>query len=402
MKIFLGGIPLGCDNIGDEAILACAVEILRRNFPGCSITVCTADREHTAKLLKVETAPLFGFDPNAPLEEFRQIAARHDFYLWAGATGLSDYPETAIRLLDAARSAGTPSVVWGVGMDSELNPAFFRVAGRRKKLLELASALSLQTIDFVEKYEHFLASRTRKRLAKALEQCLLVVVRDPQTALELSRCGFRKAVIGADSAIILRETPQDRVIREEGIHKIGFCLSAQRRVTDEAPLLEMLDRILADDSNRIVFIPMNPKTDRELMNDLRAKLKRPDRAFLLEDCSEPDRVQSVAANCDVIVSSRLHLLILAANVGTPIVGISRGSKVDNFLSNFGFTPAGTVRNCDFTRLYENVMAFRDNPAVFRKSAEDIHEKLMKRLSSAELLLRETVEKRIDSEPGGKS
>ncbi|OQA87416.1 MAG: Polysaccharide pyruvyl transferase [Lentisphaerae bacterium ADurb.Bin242] len=81
MKIFLGGIPLGCDNIGDEAILACAVEILRRNFPDCPITVCTADRENTAKLLSVETAPLFGFDPAASLEEFQRLAARHDLYV---------------------------------------------------------------------------------------------------------------------------------------------------------------------------------------------------------------------------------------------------------------------------------------------------------------------------------
>ena len=402
MKIFLGGIPLGCDNIGDEAILACAVEILRRNFPDCSITVCTADRENTAKLLNVGTAPLFGFDPNASLEEFQRLAALHDFYIWAGATGLSDYPETAIRLLNAAHAAGTPAAVWGVGMDSELNPAFFRVRGRRKKLLSLASALCLHSIDFVEKYEHFIASRTRKRLAKVLEQCLLVAVRDPQTALELSRCGFRKAVIGADSAILLRETPQDQVVREPGIHKIGFCISAQRRVEDVGPLLEMLDRILDDGSNRIVFIPMNPKTDHELMSDLRAKLKRPDRASLLENCPEPGRVQSVAANCDVIVSSRLHLLILAANVGTPIVGISRGSKVDNFLSNFGFTPAGTVRNCDFNRLYANVIAFRDNPEAFRKAAAEIHQKLLKRLSSAELLLREAVEKRICAKSGGES
>ena len=29
MKILLGGIPLGCDNIGDEAIVACVVGMLK-------------------------------------------------------------------------------------------------------------------------------------------------------------------------------------------------------------------------------------------------------------------------------------------------------------------------------------------------------------------------------------
>ena len=30
MRLLLGGIPLGCDNIGDEAILECVVAMLRR------------------------------------------------------------------------------------------------------------------------------------------------------------------------------------------------------------------------------------------------------------------------------------------------------------------------------------------------------------------------------------
>lgn len=34
MRIFLGGIPLGCDNIGDEAIIAGVVKMLRESIPG--------------------------------------------------------------------------------------------------------------------------------------------------------------------------------------------------------------------------------------------------------------------------------------------------------------------------------------------------------------------------------
>ena len=29
MKLLLGGVPLGCDNIGDEAIIACVVKLIR-------------------------------------------------------------------------------------------------------------------------------------------------------------------------------------------------------------------------------------------------------------------------------------------------------------------------------------------------------------------------------------
>lgn len=33
LKILLGGIPLGCDNIGDEAILGCFTSLVRRLAP---------------------------------------------------------------------------------------------------------------------------------------------------------------------------------------------------------------------------------------------------------------------------------------------------------------------------------------------------------------------------------
>ena len=49
MKILLGGVPLGCDNIGDEAIIASVVTLLRKIVPDAELTVCTRDRENTAR-----------------------------------------------------------------------------------------------------------------------------------------------------------------------------------------------------------------------------------------------------------------------------------------------------------------------------------------------------------------
>ena len=43
MRILLGGIPLGCDNIGDEAIVSCVVKMLKESLPGVELTVATAD-----------------------------------------------------------------------------------------------------------------------------------------------------------------------------------------------------------------------------------------------------------------------------------------------------------------------------------------------------------------------
>ena len=58
IKFFLGSVPFGCDNIGDEAILESTIEILRRNFPHCQICVATAKPTETAKLLNCKACLL--------------------------------------------------------------------------------------------------------------------------------------------------------------------------------------------------------------------------------------------------------------------------------------------------------------------------------------------------------
>ena len=141
MKLLLGGVPLGCDNIGDEAIIASVVALLRSLFSDVEITVCTKDRDGTAQKLNVETAPLYGFPPEPQMDDFSQFVKRFDAYIWFGATGLSDYPDTALPLLAAARKQGVKTIVWCVGMDSQLNPAFFKVHGKKRLLLSLFGAV---------------------------------------------------------------------------------------------------------------------------------------------------------------------------------------------------------------------------------------------------------------------
>ena len=63
-----------------------------------------------------------------------------------------------------------------------------------------------------------------------------------------------------------------------------------------------------------------------------------------------------AASCGVVLSSRLHLLILAANAGTPGLGIARGSKLANWLANFGRTVEGSVSNCDWKKVTDHVLS----------------------------------------------
>lgn len=335
MKILLGGIPLGCDNIGDEAILAGVVGMMRELVPGVELAVATADPA-TAGLLGVEVVPPYGFE-GVPAGGMREAARRFDAYVWCGATGLSDYPWAGLDLLEAAQAAGTATFVWGVGMDDELNPAFFRAAGKKKAVLGVLGLTGW--------WEGRLRKRLAERMARVLPRCKGVWVRDPQSAAMLARTGFPGAGVTADSAVDF----SGRAIARKAGRRLGLCISTQRQVAD----LAGVNRLVAEverSGGEVLGIPMNPKTDRALLEGMGVRCMAGD---------TPEAVREAAAGCAAVLSSRLHLLILAANEGTPGLGVARGEKIANWLANFGETPLGTVGECDWDAATRRVLAALD-------------------------------------------
>ena len=366
MKILLGGIPLGCDNIGDEAILACVVKMLKEALPDAQLTVATADAS-TAKLLGVKTVPPYGF-ADTPLANgdnahaFSQLARQHDAYVWCGATGLSDYPDVALDLLEFAQKANVPTFIWGVGMDDELNPVFFKAHGKRRAVL---NCLGLTAC-----YERHLRKRLEKRIAKILPLCRGVWLRDPQSAAMLSTMGFDSAGLAADTAILL--TPQRGKASAGTQRKLGLCISTQRQVTDLQGVRDMIEELCQNDV-QIIGIPMNPKTDKALLEKLGV------------ECiagTTPEAVIEAAAQCGAVLSSRLHLLILAANAGTPILGIARGSKLQNWLANFGRTVEGSVYDCDWKAVTRHVLEQLADRGEWDKRRDEAYSMLMDRFSKA--------------------
>ena len=380
MRILLGGVPFGCDNIGDEAIIAGVVKMLKESIPGVELTVATDDPA-TAALLGVGVVPPFGFRDTG-FAGFAAEAKRHDAYVWCGATGLSDYPHVALELVEIAQHEGVPTFVWGVGMDDELNPVFFKVAGKRRFLLSL--------FGLVGWYEGWLRGRLKRRIARVLPRCRGVWLRDPQSAEMLAATGFPGAAVTADSAILLAdrvELGSDRVgLGSDRVGStnstlidpkrpyptLGLCISTQRQVADLGGLRRLIAAV-RDSGARVLGIPMNPKTDRALLESLGV------------ECiagKTPEAVMSAASECSVVLSSRLHLLILAANAGTPGLGIARGSKLANWLSNFGQTVVGSVYDCDWDKVTEKVFAVFKDRGGWDVVRADAYARLNERLERA--------------------
>ena len=363
MKILLGGIPLGCDNIGDEAIIAGVVKMLRESIAGVGLTVATADGA-TGPLLGVDVAPPFGF-AGCSKAGFADALRGHDAYIWCGATGLSDYPHVALDLLEIAQREGVATYVWGVGMDDELNPVFFKASGKRRLVLRCLGLLGW--------YERRLRGTLARRIAAVLPRCRGVWLRDPQSAAMLAQTGFPGAKVTADSAILLgKGESSTQRFRGAEAPTLGLCISTQRRVADLDGVKGLIAAV-RDSGTRVLGIPMNPKTDRALLESLGV------------ECiagTSPEAVMEAAAKCDVVLSSRLHLLILAANAGTPGLGIARGSKLANWLSNFGSTVEGSVYDCDWNKVTEHVLAAIKNRGDWDAVRDRAYAELTSRLETA--------------------
>ena len=331
MRILLGGVPFGCDNIGDEAIIAGVVKMLKESIPGVELTVATDDPA-TAANLGVNVVPVFGF-LDVGFAGFAAEAKRHDAYIWCGATGLSDYPHVALELLEIAQEEGVPTFVWGVGMDDELNPVFFKVAGKRRFLLSL--------FGLVGWYERHLRSRLAQRIARVLPRCKGVWLRDPQSAEMLAATGFPGARVAADTAILL--TGKSGISGKSGNSGVpptlGLCISTQRQVADLDGLCRMIAAV-RDSGAHIIGIPMNPKTDRALLESLGV------------ECiagTTPEAVMSAAAECS---------------------------------SNFGENVVGSVYDCDWGKVTDLVLAAFKSRGDWDAVRADAYVRLNERLARA--------------------
>ena len=397
MKILLGGVPFGCDNIGDEAILASVIGLVREICPEAELLVSTGDRAGTERKFGLKTVPLYGFDPAVPAGRLGEALDSVDFYIWAGATGLSDYPEMACTLLETAQAKGVRTIVWSVGMNDVFNPFFFTLHGTKKTIADAVK--SCCGFDLEKRWIGRRVRSVRQRLANTLGGCDLIVLRDPKSLEVLRLCApFPDAVAGADTAILQKQcatedlpwSESERDLFLSASARMAVCVSEQNRIREFGQFAGWLDGMLETHPGLLVVtVPMNPKKDFRIMEELKQRTKHPDRILSLRFL-EPEEVQAVAAECSVIVSSRLHLLILGLNNLVPGVGIARGSKIEFFLSRFGLTTAGTTDDLDLPRLTESAEWALAHQAEFKQRATTVRAGLLADLDRAKTLLKQTL------------
>jgi polysaccharide pyruvyl transferase CsaB len=296
-------------NVGDEAILACVLDCLRRHRPQARITVFSRDAEHT-----------------------RVHQAADEVVAWEGV------PQR--RLLDAI--GGLDLLVLGGG-----GTLYDGEARRYLRLVRAAQAHGVRTFAHAVGAGPLREAEDREAVRTVLARMDDVVVRDEESRLVLEEVGLeREIAVTADPALLLQPEPfTDRMMREEGVptgtRLVGMSVREPGRAAEKldevgyhALLADVADFLVRRLDAHVVFMPME-RQDVRHAHAVLSHMTAPDRGRILNSAYSPGQVLGFMRHLDLAVGMRLHFLIFAAVSGLPFLPLPYAGKVFDFARRMG-------------------------------------------------------------------
>ncbi len=310
----------GFRNLGDEAILAGMLSLLRETFPDGRWMVASGDPEDTRQrhgVLAVDRTDV----PVMLSEAYRsrmvivggggllsdQWGFRPEYVLSRDAGDIPGYLGPAL----AAAAVGRPVVVWGVGVGP--------FGGRRshrwvKALAEIASDFTVRT------------EEDRAEL-ESIDIHTSLVTGDPAWLLKATD-------LPADLTGTLSHLPRPIV----GVAPRSWG-SDPIQANREQRIAESLDAFCEKNGGSVVFVPMQELggdefDDRGCCQRIVDLMNTPN-THIVPPGLGPDQIIKVFGRCELALNMRLHGTILAALGGTPSVSVSYDPKVTRLAGELG-------------------------------------------------------------------
>ncbi len=296
-------------NLGDEAILTCAIGELRAVTPGARIVVFARNAAHTETHHDADrVVPVRQLTRDEAVAEVRKL----DILLLGGGGILYDRETpTYLREVQIAQELGVPTMTFAI------------------------SAGPLETPE------------TRRAVATTLNRMEAISVREARAKRLLEEVGVKHEIeVTGDPALLLEPAPFTvEMLKNEGISKerplVGMSV---REPGPAAPDLGEIgyhallanvadfiaDRLDAD----ILFVPME-RGDIRHSHAVIGQMAEAERAFVLRGEYDPCQILGLMEHLDMVVGMRLHVLIFAAIARVPFVPLPYAGKVAGFLDDLG-------------------------------------------------------------------
>ena len=172
----------------------------------------------------------------------------------------------------------------------------------------------------------------RKSCTAVLNRVNCITVRDEKSLEELKalKISSPEIKLTADPVFLLpADVASDKLQIPDGEY---FCISVRntKNLADgfADSVAEALDVICEKYSVNAVMLPLQA-VDREISAKISSKMKNP--AHIINERLTPHEIMNVVSHSCMCIGMRLHMLIYAAAVATPLVGIVYDPKVSGFM-----------------------------------------------------------------------
>ena len=344
----------GFHNSGDEAILQAVTESIKPICGPEAITILSHDPDETSKKIGCRSVYCF-----SPVKVLRAIM-RCKILVFGGGSLLQD--RTSTRSL--------------------LYYLF---------ILRTAKLLNKKVMVFANGIGPVVDAKNRRRVRKALEKVDLISLRDNKSAEELRDMGLERAdiIITADPVFGVKRPPEElgrEILKIAGVPEGKYMLVSTRSWGDDSKFItdmaELCDRVYSRFGLNIVFAPLHIPYDAEQSREIQGHMN--ERSYILDESMDADSHMSLCAGAELVLAVRLHALIFASRVGTPVAGISYDPKINEFVNSLGLPLAGDIERFEPDKAFAVISEILEN-------REKYVEKLKRSVSEMEKAAAENAE-----------
>ena len=323
-KIVVSGY-YGSRNAGDEAMLAAMLEVLSDLDPQLNITVISANPEDTKRRHGVAAVSWLDFPAIF-------VALRHaDLLISGGGSLLQNVTSRRslyyyLCIIFLAKLTGCRVMLYAQG----IGPIYGTVARFFMKWIG--------------------------------NHADLITVRDRGSLVELASLGICRPQIECTADPVLAIHPVGKEAGRAILRRyhadgakpvVGIAVREWQHLQYYKRILaQTADAIVREMGARVVFLPMQYPEDVRVAEEIAAMTEG--ECTVLSDEYSTSELLSLVGSMDLMLSIRLHALIFAGVMGTPMLGISYDPKIDRFLDSIGEHPVGDLASITVDELMEAI------------------------------------------------
>ena len=360
-KIFIFGY-YGFKNIGDEAILASIIEMIKSCEPSAQIYVLSYNVKYTEKTHRV-----IGVSRNSMGNVIKAIK-NADLVISGGGSLLQDVTSSRslyyyLSLITTASMLKKPILFYSNGF----GPV-------RRKINQYITG----------------------KIINRVEQ---IILRDEASKIAMMKVGVTHPIeVTADATFQLNSANKHRIMEifeQEEIPMdrplVGVSVRPWKVREGFVESMAQFADYIASKGLSVVFIPMQPAKDIEISKVIIENMKR--EAYLLKQEYTPKEVLGIIGAMDVLVGMRLHALIFAAIKGVPMLGLEYDPKISSFLTEMKQINGGKVEALDKLNLCVEFDRLWDGRSERSEELQCLADHTKEKLHKNKTILREMLKKR---------